>query len=100
MFLDSTPASMDHNYLMNHYKNNNTNLCDNVSVFYSFDKKNNSSFLSEGSSIEMPFYYYRTIDLKFNLIKILTRSSNDNLYVNDLNSNLGYYNYEYHLGKN
>jgi hypothetical protein len=83
MFLDQTPESINHNYLMNQYTNNTQNLLDNASILNSLQKKNASNYLMNSSSDMLSFDYYRSIELCYSLNKNLNRSSNDNIYYNN-----------------
>ena len=92
MFLDCEASSVDHYYLMNQAKNNNTNISDNMSILYTFDFHLNKSYLDNEYDFDAPFDYYRGTDLTYTFNKTLTRSSNDTLYLNDSNSKLGFFN--------
>lgn len=92
MFLNAEPSSVDHNYLMNNYKNNNTNVSDNMAILMSLNFDANKSYLDNDFDLDAPFDYYRGIDLSFNINTTLSKSSNDNLYINDSNSKLGHFN--------
>lgn len=95
MFLDQNPESVNHNYLINQYTNSSQDLMNNACVLYEFEDITTNNHITIYLQDNIPYDYYREMELSYTFYKHLSRSSNDNIYYNNWDGQLGFFNTDY-----